>query len=88
MPPQIVQPSKNGIEHTVIEGSGVELICVATGIPVPLLTWLKDGNPVDSSLVSVSINVFLQLHNSATTCSLTLASHLATPRTVHLALIV
>lgn len=33
---------------TVVVNNLVRLECEARGIPVPILTWLKDGSPVSS----------------------------------------
>nr|XP_018668081.2 hemicentin-1 [Ciona intestinalis] len=43
VPATIIEPVENMVEHTVVEGQRAELTCVATGIPLPRVTWLKDG---------------------------------------------
>uniref|UniRef100_A0A8C3XUU2 Hemicentin-2 n=3 Tax=Chelydra serpentina TaxID=8475 RepID=A0A8C3XUU2_CHESE len=49
VPPQITSgPSL----VTVVPSERVELACEASGIPAPMLVWLKDGNPVSSTILS------------------------------------
>lgn len=45
-----VPPSISGNHEmvTVVVNNPVRLECEARGIPVPILTWLKDGSPVSS----------------------------------------
>uniref|UniRef100_A0A8C9R6U4 Hemicentin-1 n=1 Tax=Scleropages formosus TaxID=113540 RepID=A0A8C9R6U4_SCLFO len=46
----LVPPSVEGenetMENTVIVNSPLELACHASGIPEPLITWLKNGQPI------------------------------------------
>ncbi|XP_043941249.1 hemicentin-1 [Protopterus annectens] len=46
----LVPPSLDGgdetTDHTTIQNSPLELECHATGTPLPLITWLKNGQPV------------------------------------------
>uniref|UniRef100_H2YT90 Ig-like domain-containing protein n=1 Tax=Ciona savignyi TaxID=51511 RepID=H2YT90_CIOSA len=48
VPATIIEPVENMVEHVVVEGNRAELACVATGIPLPRVTWLKDGRPKKS----------------------------------------
>lgn len=34
------------VEVSVVVNNALELHCMATGIPVPSLTWMKDGRPL------------------------------------------
>lgn len=52
VPPVI---SSRGGTVTVVVNDAVRLECEATGVPVPSITWLKDGSPVAS--VSYGIQV-------------------------------
>ncbi|XP_056132043.1 hemicentin-1 [Lampris incognitus] len=48
-----VPPVLDGSLHeslTQTLGSHVTLLCEASGVPVPSVTWLKDGTPIESSL--------------------------------------
>ncbi|XP_048080805.2 hemicentin-1 isoform X4 [Ursus arctos] len=36
-------------EVSVLQGENVELACNANGIPTPLIQWLRDGKPINSS---------------------------------------
>ncbi|XP_058491292.1 hemicentin-1 [Solea solea] len=48
VPPVLAGPVQESLNYTL--GSHVALLCDATGIPVPSITWLKDGTPIESSL--------------------------------------
>ncbi|KAG7241454.1 hypothetical protein INR49_025655 [Caranx melampygus] len=48
VPPDLAGPPRESLNHTL--GSRVSLLCEATGVPVPSITWLKDGTPIESSL--------------------------------------
>ncbi|KAM9743449.1 hemicentin-1 [Menidia menidia] len=48
VPPVLDGPLWESINYTL--GSHVALLCEATGVPVPSITWLKDGTPIESSL--------------------------------------
>lgn len=54
VPPLI---SSRGGTVTVVVNEAARLECEATGVPVPSLTWLKDGSPVAS--VSHGIQVLI-----------------------------
>ena len=47
---QIEPPHINGseepIEMSVIVNNPLELTCMASGIPAPKITWMKDGRPL------------------------------------------
>lgn len=45
VPPVI---SSRGGTVTVVVNEAARLACEATGVPLPSLTWLKDGSPVAS----------------------------------------
>uniref|UniRef100_A0A3Q0T017 Ig-like domain-containing protein n=1 Tax=Amphilophus citrinellus TaxID=61819 RepID=A0A3Q0T017_AMPCI len=45
-----VPPQIEGDSTAITLGSHVALLCEATGVPVPSITWLKDGTPIESSL--------------------------------------
>ena len=44
VPPVVAGPLQESLNYTL--GSHVGLICEATGVPVPSITWLKDGAPI------------------------------------------
>nr|XP_015827628.2 hemicentin-1 [Nothobranchius furzeri] len=48
VPPVLDGPLRQTINYTL--GSHVTLLCEATGVPVPSITWLKDGTSIESSL--------------------------------------
>ncbi|KAF7658577.1 hypothetical protein LDENG_00010770 [Lucifuga dentata] len=48
VPPVLDGPLRVSLNHTL--GSHVALLCEASGVPVPSITWLKDGTPIESSL--------------------------------------
>ncbi|KAM9391508.1 hemicentin-1 [Pholidichthys leucotaenia] len=48
VPPDLNGPLREFLNYTL--GSHVSLLCEATGIPIPTITWLKDGAPIESSL--------------------------------------
>ncbi|XP_028269954.1 hemicentin-1 isoform X2 [Parambassis ranga] len=48
IPPVLDGPLKESVNYTL--GSHVALLCEATGVPVPSITWLKDGTSIESSL--------------------------------------
>ncbi|KAA8592798.1 hypothetical protein FQN60_018253 [Etheostoma spectabile] len=47
-PPVLDGPLHESLNYT--HGSHVALLCEASGVPVPSITWLKDGTPIESSL--------------------------------------
>ncbi|XP_061842088.1 hemicentin-1 [Nerophis lumbriciformis] len=48
VPPALEGPLQEALNYTL--GSHVSLRCEASGVPVPSITWLKDGTPIESSL--------------------------------------
>ncbi|XP_038853583.1 hemicentin-1-like [Salvelinus namaycush] len=48
VPPVLDGPLHESLTQNL--GSHVTLLCEATGVPVPSITWLKDGTPIESSL--------------------------------------
>ncbi|XP_071783895.2 hemicentin-1 [Centroberyx gerrardi] len=48
VPPVLDGPLQESLIQTL--GSHVTLLCEASGVPVPSITWLKDGTPIESSL--------------------------------------
>uniref|UniRef100_A0A3P8SNR4 Uncharacterized protein n=1 Tax=Amphiprion percula TaxID=161767 RepID=A0A3P8SNR4_AMPPE len=48
VPPVLDGPLQEFLNYTL--GSHVALLCEATGVPVPSITWLKDGTLIESSL--------------------------------------
>ncbi|KAK7933456.1 hypothetical protein WMY93_004352 [Mugilogobius chulae] len=48
VPPVLDGPLWESINYTL--GSHIALLCEATGVPMPSITWLKDGTPIESSL--------------------------------------
>ncbi|KAM3610982.1 uncharacterized protein V6R79_011806 [Siganus canaliculatus] len=48
VPPVLDGPPRESLNYTL--GSHVALLCEASGVPVPSITWLKDGTPIESSL--------------------------------------
>uniref|UniRef100_H0WC62 Hemicentin-1 n=1 Tax=Cavia porcellus TaxID=10141 RepID=H0WC62_CAVPO len=63
-------PHINGSEETgeisVIVNNPLELTCMASGIPAPKITWLKDGRPLlqTDQVQSFRGNVFLRITNA------------------------
>ncbi|XP_007942419.2 hemicentin-2 [Orycteropus afer afer] len=45
-----IRSSGSTQEHSVLEGQEVQLHCEAEGQPPPVVTWLKDGGPVEQSM--------------------------------------
>uniref|UniRef100_A0A3B3DLS4 Uncharacterized protein n=1 Tax=Oryzias melastigma TaxID=30732 RepID=A0A3B3DLS4_ORYME len=45
-PPVLDGPLRESLNSTL--GSRVALLCEATGVPVPSISWLKDGSPISS----------------------------------------
>ncbi|XP_030000348.1 hemicentin-1 [Sphaeramia orbicularis] len=48
VPPVLDGPLFESLNYTL--GSHVTLLCEASGVPMPSITWLKDGTPIESSL--------------------------------------
>ncbi|XP_076126836.1 hemicentin-1 [Alosa pseudoharengus] len=48
VPPVLEGPLHESVAQAM--GTHVTLLCEATGVPVPSVTWLKDGTPIESSL--------------------------------------
>ncbi|XP_068166004.1 hemicentin-1 [Antennarius striatus] len=48
VPPVLEGPLLETLNYTL--GSHVALLCEASGVPVPSITWLKDGTPIETSL--------------------------------------
>ncbi|XP_075903122.1 hemicentin-1 [Nelusetta ayraudi] len=48
VPPVLEGSLWESLNYTL--GSHVALLCEASGVPVPSITWLKDGTPIESSL--------------------------------------
>lgn len=44
VPPVLDGPLQESLNYTL--GSHVALLCEASGVPVPSITWLKDGTPI------------------------------------------
>lgn len=44
VPPVLDGPLQESLNYT--HGSHVALLCEASGVPVPSITWLKDGTPI------------------------------------------
>lgn len=44
--PPHINGSEDPIEVSVIVNNLLELTCVASGIPVPKISWMKDGRPL------------------------------------------
>lgn len=59
-PPSII--GNNGIPEniSVVEKNSVSLTCEASGIPLPSITWLKDGWPVS---LSSSVRILSGIRN-------------------------
>ncbi|CAH8597851.1 unnamed protein product [Schistosoma turkestanicum] len=54
-PPSIRFSSQEG-EHNIPLGSNLALFCVATGNPLPKITWTKDGKPLNNDVMKLSIS--------------------------------
>ena len=52
------------MDTNVTQGSPLTLHCQATGFPLPIITWQKDGQPVDTNHVTLLSNG--SLHISST----------------------
>lgn len=59
MPPTI--KSSGLSERAVLKYKPIALQCVANGIPNPSITWLKDGQPVNTAQgnLKVSMNIIM-----------------------------
>lgn len=44
VPPVLDGPLHESVTQTL--GTHATLLCEATGVPVPSVTWLKDGSPI------------------------------------------
>lgn len=44
------------MDTTVNITESVTFLCSASGIPLPTITWLKDGSPVDLSVAGVDVS--------------------------------
>ncbi|KAM6193100.1 hemicentin-2 [Sarcoramphus papa] len=44
--PPVLESSESSEEQMVAEGSDITFTCEATGSPAPVVTWLKDGEPL------------------------------------------
>lgn len=49
-PPKISSPVRREVLMVVMNGV-LELDCVADGVPLPTVTWMKDGHPLDDSRI-------------------------------------
>lgn len=51
--PSAEPPHINGSEHpeeiSIVVNNPLELLCMSTGIPVPKITWMKDGRPLSQT---------------------------------------
>ncbi|XP_066569261.1 hemicentin-1 isoform X1 [Amia ocellicauda] len=47
VPPVLDEPLQQTLNRSL--GSHLTLLCEATGVPTPSITWLKDGAPIESS---------------------------------------
>ncbi|XP_036382492.1 hemicentin-1 [Megalops cyprinoides] len=48
VPPVLNEPLQEALVQTL--GSHITLICEATGVPTPTITWMKDGAPIETSV--------------------------------------
>ncbi|XP_041098662.1 hemicentin-1 isoform X2 [Polyodon spathula] len=48
VPPAVDEPFQQSLNRTL--GTPVTLLCEATGVPPPSITWLKDGAPIESNV--------------------------------------
>ncbi|KAJ8379625.1 hypothetical protein SKAU_G00004030 [Synaphobranchus kaupii] len=48
VPPVLNEPLQEALVQTL--GSHITLLCEATGVPAPSITWMKDGAPIESSV--------------------------------------
>lgn len=62
-PPNIIGNQGVPENISVVEKSSVSLTCEASGIPLPSITWLKDGWPVS---LGSSVKILSGIHNSDT----------------------
>ncbi|XP_053415690.1 hemicentin-2 [Nycticebus coucang] len=44
--PPVLEPAEFRKDVVVVRGSSVVLLCEAQGIPLPLVSWMKDGEPL------------------------------------------
>lgn len=52
-------------DTNVTQGYPLTLHCQATGFPLPILTWQKDGQPVDTNHVTLLSNGSLHISSTA-----------------------
>lgn len=55
VPPVLDGPLHESLTQNL--GSHVTLLCEATGVPVPSITWLKDGTPIGKKLKFYKLTV-------------------------------
>lgn len=60
-PPSIMGNHRTPENISVVEKNSVSLTCEASGIPLPSITWLKDGCPVN---FSSSLRILSGIRNS------------------------
>lgn len=59
VPPSIRMPGP--AERSVILNQTISLECISAGIPPPSITWIKDGQPVDTTKEHLKVSLFKRL---------------------------
>ena len=60
-----------GSSLQVLDQSNVTLKCNASGVPQPLISWSKDGNPLDVTGPFLKISRIEQMDEGRYTCTAT-----------------